>query len=221
MKNSLITLAAFIVAFVTNTVGAQELKGNVLNGEKKIAMCMGCHGILGFHTGFPEVYKVPKISGQSAKYIVAALTAYKKGERQNPSMRAMAEMLSAQDIADVAAYYSAHGVVAGATLAAKPSKEPSPEVAALLNKAACVSCHGDNFAKPVDPSYPKIAGQYADYLYFALVSYKAEGKPMIGRANPIMGAMVAQFSKAELKLIADYLGSIDGDLKSLQQPRFR
>ncbi len=221
MKNSLISLAAFFVALVTSPVNAQELKGNVLNGEKKIAMCMGCHGILGFHTGFPEVYKVPKISGQGAKYIVAALTEYKKGERQNPSMRAVADTLSAQDIADVAAYYSAHGVVPGASLAPKPSKEPSPEVAALLAKAACVSCHGDNFAKPVDPAYPKIAGQYPDYIYFALLSYKAEGKPMIGRANPVMGAMVAQFSKAELKLIAEYVGSLDGDLKSLQQPRFR
>lgn len=221
MKKFLTTLTMILVASVTTGAGAQELKGNVLDGEKKIAMCMGCHGILGFHTGFPEVYKVPKISGQGAKYIVAALTAYKKGERQNPSMRAVAETLSAQDIADVAAYYSAHGVVEGATLPAKPSKEPSAAVAGLLAKAGCQSCHGDNFAKPIDPSYPKLAGQHSDYLYFALVSYKSEGKPMIGRANPIMGAMVAQFSKDELRQLAQYLGSLDGDLKTLQQPRFR
>ncbi|HUF81415.1 MAG TPA: cytochrome c4, partial [Burkholderiales bacterium] len=50
-------------------------------GEKKAAMCIGCHGIHGYQASFPEVHKVPMISGQGAKYIVAALEAYKKGER--------------------------------------------------------------------------------------------------------------------------------------------
>jgi cytochrome c553 len=52
------------------------------------------------------VYSVPKIGGQSAQYIVAALNAYKKGERNNPSMRGIAASLSDQDMADLAAYYS-------------------------------------------------------------------------------------------------------------------
>jgi cytochrome c553 len=220
MKHLLTTLAAIFVATVTTLASAQELKGNVIEGEKKIAMCMGCHGILGFHTGFPEVYRVPLISGQGAKYIVSALTAYKKGERKNPSMRAVAETLSEQDMADVAAFYSAHGVVSGATLPAK-AKEPSAEVAALIAKVGCTSCHGENFSKPIDPSYPKIAGQHPDYLYFALMSYKTEGKPMIGRANPIMGGMAKQFSNAELRLLADYLGSLDSDLRAIQRPKLR
>ena len=220
MKQLLTTFAAILVASVTSLVHAQDVKGNVIAGEKKVALCMGCHGILGFHIGFPEVYQVPKISGQGAKYIVTALTEYKKGERKNPTMRAIAESLTAQDMADVAAFYSSHGVVPGATLPAK-AREPSAEVAALITKAGCTSCHGENFAKPIDPTYPKIAGQHSDYLFFALKAYKTEGKPMIGRANPIMGAMVKQFSNAELQLLADYVGSLDGDLKTLQQPRLR
>ena len=51
-------------------------------------MCIGCHSIPGYQASFPEVYKVPMIAGQSAKYIVAALNAYKKGERKHPTMRA-------------------------------------------------------------------------------------------------------------------------------------
>ncbi len=221
MKYFLTTLAAFIVASVTTLASAQEIKGNVIAGEQKIALCMGCHGILGFHTGFPEVYRVPRISGQGAKYIASALNAYKKGERKNPSMRAVAETLSDQDIADVAAYYSAHGVVEGASLPAAPAKAPDTAVAALLTKAGCVSCHGSNFSKPIDPTYPKIAGQHADYLYFALMSYKTEGKPLIGRSNPIMGGMAKQFSDEELHLLANYVGSLDGELKTIQQPRLR
>ena len=56
--------------------------------------------------GYPEVYRVPKLGGQNAKYIEAALQAYKKGERKNASMRGIAITLSDQDIADVAAYYA-------------------------------------------------------------------------------------------------------------------
>jgi cytochrome c553 len=221
MKHFLTILATFIVASVTTVASAQEIKGDVIAGEKKVALCLGCHGILGFHTGFPEVYRVPKISGQGAKYIMSALTAYKKGERKNPSMRAVAETLSEQDIADVAAYFSAQGVVQGTSLPATPTKEPEAAVAALLAKAGCVSCHGSNFSKPIDPAYPKVAGQHSDYLYFALMSYKTEGKPLIGRANPIMGGMAKQFSNEELHLLAEYVGSLDTELKTIQQPRLR
>jgi cytochrome c553 len=53
-------------------------------------MCYGCHNIVGYQASFPEVYKVPKISGQSASYIAAALKAYQKGERKHPTMRGIA-----------------------------------------------------------------------------------------------------------------------------------
>ena len=59
-------------------------------GEKKAAMCIGCHSIVGYQASFPEVHKVPMIAGQGAKYIVASLTAYKKGERKHPTMRGIA-----------------------------------------------------------------------------------------------------------------------------------
>ena len=71
----------------------------------KTAMCIGCHGIPGYKTAFPEVYHVPKIAGQQPRYIVNALKAYKSGERSHPSMRGIAASLSDQDLADLAAYY--------------------------------------------------------------------------------------------------------------------
>ena len=225
MNKLLLTLSTFAVALVTFAsplaAQAQEIKGDVKAGQTKNAMCIGCHGIAGYQASFPEIYKVPKISGQGEKYIVSALNAYKKGERKHPSMRGIAESLSNQDMADLAAYYSAHGVVQGAVLAAKPSKEPSPKVAALLQKAACISCHGENFAKPISPDYPKIAGQHADYLYVALKAYKTEGNPNIGRSNGVMAGMVKQFSNSELKEISKYISSLDGDLKTVPQASFR
>jgi cytochrome c553 len=70
-------------------------------------MCQGCHGIPGYRTAYPEVYSVPKIGGQHADYIVAALKAYKSGERTHPSMIGIVGSLSDQDMQDLAAYYAA------------------------------------------------------------------------------------------------------------------
>ncbi|WP_334135730.1 c-type cytochrome, partial [Tepidimonas sp.] len=118
----------------------------------------------------------------------------------------------------LAAFYAQHN--AGVTASAQP-KAPSAAVAALLEKGACSSCHGANFSQPIDPSYPKIGGQHADYLYVALKSYTVQGNPHIGRANPIMGGIVQQFSLAELKQMSQYLASVQGELATKPQPRFR
>ena len=220
MNKTLTTLFALAVASVTALSHAQEAKGDVEAGKQKIAMCIGCHGIVGYQASFPEIHKVPMISGQSAKFITAALVAYQKGERKHPTMRGIAESLSEKDIADVSAYYEQHGKT-GAELPAKPGREPSVQVAELLKKGACVSCHGDNFAKPIDPSYPKIACQHADYLFVALKSYKVEKNANVGRNNAIMGGVAKQFTNAELKALANYISSVDGDLHVVPQSRFR
>jgi len=187
--------------------------------EAKVAMCIGCHGIPGYQSSFPEVHKVPMISGQNAKYIAAALQAYKTGARKHPTMRGIAEGLSDQDVTAIAAYYEGHGKPAGAT--ARAVREPGPQVAALLQKAACASCHGADFSKPIDPSYPKIAGQHADYLYVALRAYKMSANASVGRNNGVMAPIVGQFSNAELKALANYVGSLQGDLVVKPDSRFR
>ena len=190
-------------------------------GKDKAAMCIGCHGIIGYQASFPEVHKVPMISGQNAKYIVSSLTAYKKGERKHPSMRAIAGSLSEKDMADLGAYYEGHKGGSVKTVADTPAVQPSTEVAALLTKGACASCHGANFNKPIDGAYPKLAGQYADFLYVALKAYGVEGNPHMGRANAIMGAQVKPFKRAELKAISGYLASLPGELQTVPQPKFR
>ena len=221
MKKALTTILGLTVACVTGVLHAEEIKADAKAGAQKVAMCIGCHGIPGYQATFPEIHKVPMISGQGAKYIASALDAYKKGERKHPTMRGIADSLTEQDVADVAAYYQEH-TASTAQAAAKPVREPSAQVASLLQKGACVSCHGDNFAKPIDPSYPKIAGQHADYLFVALKSYKADAKnQVLGRSNGVMAGVAKQFTNAELKAMANYLGSLDGDLQTVPQSRFR
>ena len=219
MNKPLSTLLKTVVASATVALTfTAHAQGDAKVGETKAAMCIGCHGIPGYQNSFPEIHKVPKISGQSDKYIAAALTAYQKGDRKHPTMRGIAASLNEQDIADLAAFYSGHN--AGVTAPDAPKAAPAA-VAALLEKGACVSCHGANFSKPIDPSYPKIAGQHGDYLYVALKSYTVEGNQYVGRSNGVMGGVAKQFKLAELKQIANYLATVDGELATKPQPRFR
>ena len=88
--------------------------GDAAAGKGKTTMCAGCHGIPGYHTAFPEVYRVPKLGGQHATYIVNALQAYKSGSRSHPTMRAIAAGLSDKDMADLAAYYASDSMQAAA-----------------------------------------------------------------------------------------------------------
>ena len=220
MKKFVSIVFALTVSAASSLTYAQDVKGDANAGATKIAMCVGCHGIAGYQASFPEVYKVPKISGQSEKYITTVLNAYKKGERKHPTMRGIATSLTDQDMADISAYYANHGKVEGAVLPAKAT-EPNAKVAPLLAKGACASCHGENYAKPIDPSYPKIAGQHADYLYVALKSYKVEGNTTWGRNNGVMGGIAKQFTPAELKELASYMASQQGDLKTVPQSKFR
>lgn len=219
MKQILVTfLSALVMACTSLSVFAQEVTGDPVAGAKKNAVCIGCHGIKGYHTGFPEVHRVPKIAGQGAGYISAALHAYKAGERKHPSMRTTASSLSDQDIADLAAYY-----------ASLVATSPMPETAAagsdkaveLVTRGGCPSCHGANFSKPIMPEYPKIAGQHSDYLYVALRSYKTNDRPLIGRGHPIMGGVAKQFSNADLKVLADYVGSLPSELQTIQRSRIK
>ena len=218
MSKAITLLLALAGAFTTATTAQAQ---DAVAGEKKAAMCIGCHGIHGYQASFPEVHKVPMISGQGAKYIVAALNAYKKGERKHPTMRGVSASLSDTDMADLGAFYEKHGASSIKPVAETPAVAPSPAVAALLAKGACVSCHGANFSKPIDGSYPKIAGQHADYLAVALHSYSVQGNPQVGRSNAIMAGQVKQFKRDELKAMAQYIGSLPGELRTVPQSKFR
>lgn len=212
---SLVAVATF--SAVAMTAQAQDVTGSAEAGQKKAEMCIGCHGIPGYQSTFPEIYKVPMISGQSDKYIVAALNEYKKGDRKHPTMRGIAGSLTDQDMADLAAFYSSEK----SGTAPETAKVADASTQALLTKGGCVSCHGANFSKPIDPSYPKIAGQHADYLFVALKAYTVEGNKFVGRGNPIMGGMAKQFSHAEMRQLAHYLSTLDGELSVVPQSRFR
>lgn len=102
----ILVASAGILATAVGPLLAAE-SGDAAAGAKKNSMCQGCHGIPGYKTVYPEVYAVPKLGGQYPAYIVKALQEYKAGNRNHPTMRAIAAGLSDKDMADLAAYYGA------------------------------------------------------------------------------------------------------------------
>lgn len=82
--------------------------GDAAAGKSKAFTCMGCHGIPDYNNVYPT-YHVPKLGGQHAQYIVAALQEYAKGQREHGTMHAQASTLSEQDMQDIAAFFEQGG----------------------------------------------------------------------------------------------------------------
>lgn len=97
-----------LAAAATGSSTAAQAAGDAAAGELKALTCMGCHGIPGYNSVYPT-YHVPKVGGQHPTYLVAALKAYKAGQRGHKTMRAQAATLSEQDMQDIAAFFAASG----------------------------------------------------------------------------------------------------------------
>lgn len=113
MKNAasgFVGVAAILLGLSAATVSAQSVTGDPKMGAQRAAMCSGCHGISGLRNAYPQVFHVPKIGNQYPEYIVAALQAYRSGERSHPTMRAISSALTDQAIADLAAFYGQGGL---------------------------------------------------------------------------------------------------------------
>lgn len=105
MFKQLLTAAALAGALMSPAGAGQ---GDPDRGRVISFTCAGCHGIP-FHQNVYPTYSVPRIGGQTEGYIVAALRAYRSGERRHPTMQAQGNTLSDQDIIDIAAYLAGLG----------------------------------------------------------------------------------------------------------------
>jgi cytochrome c553 len=101
--NRMCGLAVVAVSVTLVSPGNAAAQGDPTKAN--VAMCVGCHEIPGYKASFPTVYSVPKLYGQSAKYLENALIAYRKGDRGHPTMRSVAGSLTDQDISNLAAFY--------------------------------------------------------------------------------------------------------------------
>ncbi|WP_300617054.1 cytochrome c [Dokdonella sp.] len=88
----------------------------------------------------------------------------------------------------------------GTAFAAEPDLE-----AGKAKAVVCQACHGADGNAGTDPQYPRLAGQYRDYLAHALHAYK-KGE----RNNPIMAGFVATLSDQDIQNLAGYFASLPG-----------
>jgi cytochrome c553 len=170
-------------------------EGDVEAGKELGYSCLGCHGIEGYRNAYPS-YRVPKLGGQKAAYLVIALKGYRDGTRTHPTMQAQASSLSDQDIEDVAAYLAS---LDGETVAAGGS-----EVQPIDAAVPCVACHGQNGIS-VNAVWPTLAGQWEDYLEHALGQYR-NGE----RQDPVMGAQAQMIAEEDLARLAKYFSRLEG-----------
>jgi cytochrome c553 len=97
-------LAQAFAVFALAAGGAAQA-ADIEAGRLQAATCMGCHGVPSYTNVYPS-YHVPKLGGQHADYIVAALQAYKSGQRPHKTMQAQAASLSDEDMRNIAAYFA-------------------------------------------------------------------------------------------------------------------
>ena len=173
------------------------LAADAANGQFKFSACQGCHAIAGYTNAYPN-YHVPRLAGQHSVYIETALRDYASGQRQHPTMQANAHTLSAEDMADIAAYLATQRQATTTQVA-----RANPHMAPRLVRDNCANCHGMDGVQTTAPSFPKLAAQHEDYLYKALRDYQTGT-----RTNPIMRAQVAPLSDAELRELAQYFSKL-------------
>jgi cytochrome c553 len=180
------------VGIFTRGAGAE---GDAERGKTLGYTCSGCHGVAGYRNAYPS-YRVPKLGGQKAAYLIIAMQGYRDGTRAHLTMAAQASSLSDQDIEDTAAYLASLG---NQTVAAGGSTGTSFEPA-----MTCVACHGQNGIS-LSPSWPTLAGQHEDYLVHALNQYR-DGS----RKDAVMASMVVGMSDETVAQLAKYFAGLKG-----------
>ena len=171
--------------------------------EELSSTCLGCHGVVSYNNIYPT-YKVPKLGNQHKDYLVAALKAYKSGERSHPTMRAHASNLSDSDIVKIAEYFS--------SIKYQEQVINTDDIEMIEEANSCVGCHGAD-GNSMIPTFPKIAGQYQNYLYHALKAYKNGD-----RNNAIMNGISSTLNEKQMKKLSKYFSSQKG-MQKINQGR--
>lgn len=180
---------------------APEAKGSAEEGQAKSTTCVACHGADG-NSSNPEW---PSIAGQHPDYILKQLQAFKAGERQNPLMSPIATMLSEEDMADLAAYYSTQTRTG---LEADPAQVELGERLYRggdleTNLAACSGCHGPRGLGNPTAAYPAIQGQHSTYIAAQLRAFRAGTRQT--DPNGMMRDVARTMSDEQIDAVAAYV----------------
>jgi cytochrome c553 len=194
-------VAALLLAVPLAWTPTSFAAGSKEAGQAKAATCSACHGMDGNSVN-PEW---PNLAGQHETYILKQLNAFHGGKRQNPLMSPMAAILSDQDMADLAAYFSSQAIHGGET---DPSKAKLGQRVYRSGNVegkvmACAGCHGPTGRGNAPAAFPSIQGQHATYVAIQLKAYKAGTRET--DPNQMMRNMAAALSDEEIDAVASYV----------------
>ncbi len=149
---------------------------------------------------------MPNLVGLDPKYFVAAVNAYKSGQRKHDMMKTLVSALSDADMNNIALFYALQ----------KPGKAqtPSPgdQAAGKAAAAACAGCHGEGGVS-ANPATPSLAGQDAQYFAAAMHAYK-DGS----RSDATMKAPAASVDDNTIKNLAAYYANQQPKQPAVKKP---
>ena len=209
MKHAVLA-ALFCLPLLAQAEGAAHapsIKGDAAAGATKAAVCTACHGPGGASAN-PEW---PKLAGQSPRYMVEQLKAFKSGARKNVLMSAQGAALSDQDMADLAAHYAAqkpsYGVASKDSIAIAEKLYRAGDAARGL--PACSACHGPAGAGNAAAGYARLGGQHATYNTAALNRLRAAAAEPLADGNvKIMASIASKLTDQEIAALASYVSGL-------------
>ena len=198
-----LSVAALVWAADSMPLEAQQRQAATLAGQ----VCASCHGARG--RGVSSAF--PKLAAQQKLYLETQLKAFRDRTRADPMAQAymwgMTSQLTDETIAALAAYY--------AEQTALPGKASDPRLAesgkaifeagvAAAGVPACQTCHGPRAEG--NAVFPRLAGQYKEYLVKQLVSFKTQIRAEA--AAPPMHAVTAGITLAQIEAVATYASGL-------------
>ena len=177
--------------------------GNATEGQEKAAACGGCHGEDG--NGSAPIF--PKLAGQHPSYIYKQLMEFKTQKRVEPTMNAMAEPLSEDDMQDIAAFYASQKPTSESGAVNASGKNLYLAGNANSGVPACSGCHSPAGSGNPQAVFPKLHGQYSAYVEKTLHDFKAgeRGNDM----NAMMRSVAAKLSESEISAVAEYVSTLN------------
>lgn len=180
------------------------------NFSEMLTLCARCHGD---EDSPPTSRLVPRLSGQSARYMADALRDYAKGARYSGVMAPVASELEAGEIDALAGYYARLAQGGATTPQAEPDAEQIERGRAIATGGvegddipACLSCHGAN----ASGVFPRLQGQHAAYIAAQLKVFRSKGRGLT-TAGTIMQTIAERLSDAQIADAAAYFASIETD----------
>ena len=218
MKNTAVNTTIFASTLILKTASAAVIvllavfaplqafaQGDAGAGAEKITVCLACHGQDGNMSQLPNV---PKIGGQTEKYLLKQMHDIKTGLRAAPLMTGMLNALNDQDMANVAAYYASQPLAQGA---AEPEKVALGETLykagiAEIGAAACSACHSPNGEGLSSAGYPALSGQDPAYTELQLKAFRSGMRD--NDDAQVMRSIAARLSDEEIAALASYVSGL-------------